>query len=396
MKEYQRVAAWVDLDAIEENFEAMKAVLPAGTQIAAVVKANGYGHGAVPVARMIESKDYIWGFAAATIEEALALKDHGIKKPVLVLGYVFPEDYPLLVSRDIRATVFRIDMAQELSEEAVRQKKEVSVHIKLDTGMSRIGFPDTAESLETICQIQKLPGLSLEGMFTHFARADETDKTYADWQLARFLKFREACEERGIHFPICHCANSAAIIDMPEASLNLVRAGIAIYGLYPSDEVNRERVVLRPAMELKSHIVHVKEIPAGTQVSYGGIYTAPDTRRIATIPVGYGDGYPRSLSDKGCVLIRGKRAPIRGRVCMDQLMVDVTEIPEAEPGMEVTLFGKDGGETLSMDELTELSGRFNYEFACDLSGRVPRIYLRHGKIAGTAEEIWTLRPEEME
>ena len=180
MKEYQRVAAWVDLDAIEENFDAMKAVLPAGTQIAAVVKANGYGHGAVPVARMIEPKDYIWGFAAATIEEALALREHGIRKPVLVLGYVFPEDYPLLVSRDIRATVFRMDMAQELSKEAVRQKKEVSVHIKLDTGMSRIGFSDTEESLETICRIQKLPGLFLEGLFTHFARADEIRDMLAD------------------------------------------------------------------------------------------------------------------------------------------------------------------------------------------------------------------------
>ena len=233
------------------------------------------------------------------------------------------------------------------------------------------------------------PTVIVEGLFTHFARADEADKTWADRQLARFLRFRDALEERGVHIPICHCANSAAIIDMPEGSLNLVRAGIALYGLYPSGEVKKERVALKAAMELKSHIVHVKEIPAGTQVSYGGLYTAPEPRRIATIPVGYGDGYPRSLSDRGCVLIAGKRAPIRGRACMDQFMVDVTEIPEARPGMEVTLFGTDGGEILSMDELAELSGRFNYEFACDISGRVPRIYLRHGEITETAEEIWT-------
>ena len=392
MKKYQRAAAYVDLDAIEENFEAMKRTLPAGTQMAAVVKANGYGHGAVPVARLMEPKDYIWGFAAATIEEALQLRGYGIRKPVLVLGYVFPESYPKLAAEDIRTAVFRMDMAEELSKEAVRQNKRVHIHIKLDTGMSRIGFPDTEESVEAVCQIQKLPGLELEGLFTHFARADEADKTWADRQLARFLKFRDALEERGVHIPICHCANSAAIIDMPESSLNLVRAGIALYGLYPSGEVKKERVALKAAMELKSHIVHVKEIPAGTQVSYGGLYTAPEPRRIATIPVGYGDGYPRSLSDRGCVLIAGKRAPIRGRVCMDQFMVDVTEIPEARPGMEVTLFGTDGGEILSMDELAELSGRFNYEFACDISGRVPRIYLRHGEITETAEEIWTSRP----
>ena len=392
MKKYQRAAAYVDLDAIEENFEAMKRTLPADTQMAAVVKANGYGHGAVPVARLMEPKDYIWGFAAATIEEALQLRGYGIRKPVLVLGYVFPESYPELAAEDIRTAVFRMDMAEELSKEAVRQNKRVHIHIKLDTGMSRIGFPDTEESLEAVCQIQKLPGLELEGLFTHFARADEADKTWADRQLARFLRFRDALEERGVHIPICHCANSAAIIDMPESSLNLVRAGIALYGLYPSGEVKKERVALKAAMELKSHIVHVKEIPAGTQVSYGGLYIAPEPRRIATIPVGYGDGYPRSLSDRGCVLIAGKRAPIRGRVCMDQFMVDVTEIPEARPGMEVTLFGTDGGEILSMDELAELSGRFNYEFACDISGRVPRIYLRHGEITETAEEIWTSRP----
>lgn len=392
MKKYQRAAAYVDLDAIEENFEAMKRTLPEGTQMAAVVKANGYGHGAVPVARLMEPKDYIWGFAAATIEEALQLRGYGIRKPVLVLGYVFPESYPELAAEDIRTAVFRMDMAEELSKEAVRQNKRVHIHIKLDTGMSRIGFSDTEESLEAVCQIQKLPGLELEGLFTHFARADEADKTWADRQLARFLRFRDALESRGVHVPICHCANSAAIIDMPESSLNLVRAGIALYGLYPSGEVKKERVALKAAMELKSHIVHVKEIPAGTQVSYGGLYTAPEPRRIATIPVGYGDGYPRSLSDRGCVLIAGKRAPIRGRVCMDQFMVDVTEIPEARPGMEVTLFGTDGGEILSMDELAELSGRFNYEFACDISGRVPRIYLRHGEITETAEEIWTSRP----
>lgn len=380
MKKYKRVAAYVDLDAIEDNFEAMKANLKANTRIAAVVKANGYGHGAVPIARMIEDKEYLWGFAAATIEEAVELRKNGIRKPILILGYVFPEDYPELVRLDIRPTVFRLDMAQELSEEAIRQGKEVRVHIKLDTGMGRIGFADTEESVKAVCEIGKLPGIILEGLFTHFAKSDESDKTATEKQLARYRAFCAACEAAGAKFQIQHCSNSAGIIDLPEANLDMVRAGITIYGLYPSDEVKQDLVPLRPALEIKSHIVHVKEIAPGTEISYGGIYTAESTRKIATVPVGYADGYPRSLSNKGCVLVAGKRAPICGRVCMDQMMVDVTEIPEAVPGMEVTILGKDGEEFLSVDELAELSGRFNYEFVCDLSQRVPRLYLRHGEI----------------
>ncbi len=381
MKKYKRVAAYVNLDAIEENFEAMKANLREGTQIAAVVKANGYGHGSVPIAKMIEEKEYLWGFAAATAEEAIELRKNGIKKPILILGYVFPEDYAELVRMDIRPTVFRYDMAEELSREAVLQEKELPIHIKLDTGMSRIGFADTTESVQEICRIAKLPGLKLEGMFTHFARSDEADKTSTEKQRQRFLAFAKSCKNAGIEFQILHCSNSAGIIDLPEANLDMVRAGITVYGLYPSDEVKKALVPLKPAMEVKSHIVHIKEIAPGTEVSYGGIYKADSRRRIATIPIGYADGYPRSLSNKGYILVAGKPAPIRGRVCMDQMMVDVTEIPEAENGMEVTIFGKDGDSFLSVDELAELSGRFNYEFVCDLSQRIPRIYLRHGEVS---------------
>lgn len=376
MKTYRRVAAYVDLDAIESNFEAMKASLTEGTKMAAVIKTDGYGHGAVPIAHLIERKDYIWGFAVATIEEARELRKSGIRKPILILGYVFPEDYEELVKGDIRPAVFRLDMAEELSKEAIRQNKTVPVHVKVDTGMSRIGFADTGESVEMIRKIQQLPGLELEGLFTHFAKADEADKDPVRIQLSRYQGFARACADAGVHFSIYHCSNSAGIMELKEANMNMVRAGITIYGLYPSEEVRKDLIPLLPAMELKSHIVHVKEIPAGTQVSYGGTYTAPDTRRIATIPVGYGDGYPRSLSNKGYVLIAGKKAPILGRVCMDQFMVDVTGIPEAEPGIEVTLLGKDHGETITMEELGALSGRFNYEFACDLTKRIPRIYLR--------------------
>ncbi len=282
---------------------------------------------------------------------------------------------------DICPTVFRLDMAQELSAEAVRQGKNVNVHIKVDTGMSRIGFADTEESVKTVCEIGELPGITLEGLFTHFAKSDEADKAATEKQLMRYQAFNRACETAGVRFQIHHCSNSAGIIDLPEANLDMVRAGITVYGLYPSEEVKKELVPLKPAMEMKSHIVHVKEITPGTEISYGGIYTADSARRIATVPVGYADGYPRSLSNKGCILVAGKRAPICGRVCMDQMMVDVTEIPEAVPGLEVTMFGRDGDAYLSVDELAELSGRFNYEFVCDLSQRVPRIYLRHGKVS---------------
>jgi len=385
MKAYKRVAAYVNLDAIEYNFESMKANLTEGTKMAAVIKTDGYGHGAVPIARLMEPKEYIWGFAAATIEEALELRKNGVKKPILILGYTFPDAYGDIAEQDIRPAVFRLDMAEELSREAAARKKTIHVHIKLDTGMSRIGFADTEESVRIIQEIAKLPGLELEGLFTHFAKADELDKTSAGQQLSRYLAFAKECKKAGITFPIYHCSNSAGIIDLKEANLNMVRAGITVYGLYPSEEVQKNRVPLRPAMELKSHIVHVKEVEAGTQISYGGTYTAESSRRIATIPVGYGDGYPRSLSNKGYVLIYGKKAPICGRVCMDQFMVDVTDIPEAEAGMEVTLFGTDHGQTLALEELCELSGRFNYEFVCDITKRVPRIYLRGGSVTGVRD-----------
>lgn len=382
MQGTKRIAAYVNLDRIEANFRAMNENLSEGTRMMAVIKSDGYGHGAVPIASLMEPKAYIWGFATATAEEGLKLRAHGVKKPILVLGYTFPELYREMVEEDLRPTVFEWDMARELSEEAVRQGKTLRIHIKVDTGMSRIGFADTAESVEVIRKIRELPGLKLEGLFTHFARADEEDKTWRKGQLDRFQKFMETCRERGLVFPLYHCSNSAGILDFPEAHLGLVRAGIALYGLYPSEEMQDVPVKLMPAMELKSHIVQVKEIGPGTQVSYGGTYEADCVRRIATIPVGYGDGYPRSLSGKGVVLIAGKRAPIRGRVCMDQFMVDVTDIPEAETGMEVTLFG----EGLPLEELCEWSGRFHYEFVCCITKRVPRVYLRDGR-AVQPEEI---------
>lgn len=379
MKKFERVKAVVSLDAIAHNFEEMKKNIADGTKIVAVIKADGYGHGAEAIARLIEGYEYIWGFAAATAEEAIQLKNAGVKKPVLILGLVFEEYFQELIQKEVRMTVCDYDMAKALSEEAVRQGRQVHIHIGLDTGMSRIGFADKPESVEEIKRIAALSNIEIEGMFTHFARADETDKSPAEDQLKRYLAFVELLEKAGVQIPLKHCSNSAGIIRMPEANLNMVRAGITIYGIYPSAEVERDIVKLLPAMELKSHVSFVKDLPAGTAISYGGTFASETDLRVATIPVGYADGYPRTLSNKGWVLIHGQKAPIIGRICMDQFMVDVTHIADVKHGDEVTLIGRDGDECIHIDELGDLSGRFSYEFACDISKRVPRVYIKDGR-----------------
>ena len=379
MKKFERVKAVVSLDAIAHNFAEMKKNIAKGTKIVAVIKADGYGHGAEAIARLIEDYDYIWGFAVATPEEALQLRTFGVKKPILILGIVFEEYFTQMIAKEIRLTVCTYEMAQKLSEEAQRQARDVHIHIGLDTGMSRIGFADRQESVEEIKKISQLPNLKIEGMFTHFARADETDRSPAIDQLNRYLNFAKLLEDAGIQIPMKHCSNSAGIIRVPEANLNAVRAGITIYGIYPSNEVERDIVKLIPAMELKSHISYIKTVEPGAAFSYGGTFTAKKEMKVATIPVGYADGYPRSLSNKGWVLIHGKKAPILGRVCMDQFMVDITKIPDAKAGDEVTLIGKDGKEFISIEKFGDLSGRFSYEFACDISKRVPRVYIKDGK-----------------
>ena len=379
MKRFDRLKAVVSLDAIAHNFAEMKKNIAEGTKMIAVIKADGYGHGAEAIARLTDNYSYIWGYAVATAEEALQLRSAGVEKPILILGLVFEEYFREMVAGDIRLTVCEYETAKKLSREAVRQDKTVHIHIGLDTGMSRIGFADTPESVEEIKKIAALDYLEIEGMFTHFARADETDKTPAADQLNRYLTFAELLEKSGVHIPLKHCSNSAGIIRMKEANLDAVRAGITIYGIYPSNEVERDIVKLEPAMELKSHISYVKDLEPGASVSYGGTYTADKKIRVATIPAGYADGYPRTLSNKGWVLIHGQKAPILGRVCMDQFMVNVSDIPDVKAGDEVTLIGKDGDEFISIETFGDMSGRFSYEFACDISKRVPRVYLKNGK-----------------
>ena len=369
-----RIYVSVDLDAVSYNLESMKRNIHKDTKIIAVLKADGYGHGALPIAEHIEPLPYIWGFAVACVEEGAALRKGGIKKPILILGYTFKEDYETIIENDFRPTVFTGKMAEELSDTARRLNKTVKVHIKLDTGMTRIGFRNLQHDVPEILRISKMPGLEVEGLFTHFARADESDREPAYVQLERYLEFVRALEEKGLHVPIKHCSNSAGIIRIPEANMDAVRAGIILYGLYPSDQVEKEPVPLKPVMALKSRVVYIKTVEPGVEISYGGTFTVEHHMRIATVPVGYGDGYSRGLSNKGWVLIKGKKAPICGRVCMDQFMVDVTDIPDVKIGDAVTLLGKDGDETITMEQLGELSGRFNYEFACLITPRVPRIY----------------------
>lgn len=380
MERYKRVAAFVDLDAVHENLRTMYLKnVRAGSRMIAVVKTNGYGHGAVEVAREIEEEDFLYGYAVATVEEALELKEGGVKKPIILLGYTFPDTYADIVKYDLRPAVFKLDQAKALSDEAVKQGKEVYFHLAVDTGMGRIGVKSDESSIDLVKEIFSLPNVVSEGIFTHFAKADEPGTMATERQIGSFRDYIFLLEGEGVSFRLKHCSNSAGIVLYPEANMDLVRIGIVMYGMWPSDEVPLDPSCVRPVLELKSHIVYIKTIAPGDEVSYGGTYVAVRKLKVATIPVGYGDGYPRSLSNTGYVLIRGLKAPILGRVCMDQFMVDVSNIPDVSEGDTVTLIGTDGDRYISAEELGRLSGRFNYELICDLGSRVPRIYRKRGE-----------------
>lgn len=377
--ETKRVRAEINLDALLHNMNEMHKMLNPDTQMAAVIKTDAYGHGALGIAEAIENLPYLWGYAVATAEEAEKLILDGRKKPVLILGISFADQFEKIINYGIHPAVCDLETAQKLSEIAVSKDKICKVHVKIDTGMSRIGLQVNEETAQIIEEISKMPNIEVEGIFTHFARADEEDKSAAQAQIELFLKMIDLVEKRGIHIPIKHCSNSAGIVELPQANMNMVRAGITMYGLWPSEEVNKNRISLMPVMSIKSHISFVKTLEPGRSISYGGIYVTESEKKIATVPIGYGDGYARSLSNKGYVLIHGRKAPICGRVCMDQFMVDVTEIPEVKAGDTVTILGKNGDLEITMEELGELSGRFNYEFACLITPRVPRVYYRNGK-----------------
>lgn len=372
---YFRTEAAIDLDAAEHNFNVTRAKLPENVKLLCVIKADAYGHGAVPLAKLFEGRADFYGVAC--IEEAIELKKAGIKTPVLILGAVPKEFYSDIVKYDIRVPIFNLEDAKALSEEAVRQSKTAPFHFCVDTGMSRIGFQVNKESADTCLEITKLPNIEAEGLFSHFATADEKDLSKAIAQRDKFKEFIKLLEERGINIPIKHINNSAGIMNFDEY-FDMCRMGIILYGLYPSHEVDENLLKIKPVMEWRAHITHIKELEPGREISYGGTYKTGETRRIATIPVGYADGYPRCLSNKGKVLINGEFAPITGRVCMDQFMVDITGI-DAKVGDTVVLVGKSGSKELSMEEVSESAYSFNYELPCRVARRVPRTYYRDGK-----------------
>ena len=373
-----RVRADVDLDAIHHNLSLAKSVINKDTQLMAVIKADGYGHGANQIAKYCD--DVIDRYAVAIPEEGIDLRKAGFTKPINLLGYTHPTQYEDVINYDLIPAIFTLDMAKTLSQKALSMNKTVKIHIKLDTGMSRIGFADNEKSVDVIKEISLLPNLEVDGIFSHFARADEKDKSVARSQFERFTNFVNKLKSKGLKIPNCHISNSAAIMELSDMNLQIVRSGIITYGLYPSEEMDKENFKIIPAMELKSQVSFVKTLKAGTPVGYGGTYVTDKETVIATIPVGYADGYPRSLSNKGRVIIKGQSAPIVGRVCMDQFMVDVTCIEGVKQGDEVTLMGKEGEEFISCEELSGLAGSFNYEFVCDISKRVPRVYYKDGKI----------------
>ncbi len=373
MNRYLRCYAEISLEAIGHNIREVKKRLPEGVKLLGVVKANAYGHGAVPVASYLENQvDY---FATATIEEAVELRENGISAPILILGYVSPSQYGDLVEYDITQTIDSYAQALALEKEAARQNRKAKAHLAVDTGMTRIGFQVTEHDADEAAKIADLPHIELEGMFTHFSCADQEDKTYCSMQMEKYDKMTALLAERGVTIPLRHICNSAGIMEFDDHRFEMVRSGIITYGIYPSEEVKKERLNLIPALSWKSHVIHVKEVGPGIGVSYGATYvTEKPMTRIATVSAGYADGYPRALSNQGCVLIHGKKAPIIGRICMDQMMVDVTDIPDVQVEDVVTLVGTDGDETITIEEIANPAARFDYEMLCDISSRVTRVY----------------------
>ena len=373
---YFRTEAAIDLDAVEFNLNNTRAKLGNGVRLLAVIKADAYGHGAAELGRFLEGKcDF---FGVACIEEAIELKKAGLKTPIIILGHVDKSAFDEVINNEIRVPIFNFEDAKALSDRAAALGKTVPFHFCLDTGMSRIGFQCTEESADICAEIAKLPNIEAEGIFSHFATADEADLTKALAQQKRFEDFCKMLEARVVNIPIKHINNSAGIMNF-EKKFDMCRMGIILYGLYPSDEVNKSLVDLKPVMTWKTHIAHIKTLEAGREISYGGTYKTAEPRIIATIPVGYADGYPRCLSNKGKVIINGKFAPITGRVCMDQFMVDVTDI-DCDLNSEVILIGKQGDAEITMEEFGAESHSFNYEIPCRISRRVPRTYYKNGEL----------------
>jgi len=382
--------AWseINLDAFVENFKKIKAMVRPGTMVTGVIKADAYGHGAIEIGKVLQEEG-VDRFAVATLSEALQLRKVFKKIPILILGYTPTYAADEVIENNIIQTMYNVDEAGIFSDRAVKLEKKLKLHIKIDTGMSRLGFQANADSVEKIIQISKMPNIEIEGMFTHFAVADEADKEYTYNQYEKYKFMVDSLKAQGLEIPVKHVSNSAAIMDLPEMNMDMVRAGIILYGLYPSDDVIKERIDLKQVMSLKAEVSHVKELEAGTGVSYGLKYVTPGKRKIATVPIGYADGYTRMLSGKAEVLVKGVKVPVVGRICMDQCLIDVTGI-DVKIGDEVILFGSDGTNTISIDELALKLGTINYEITCMISKRIPREYTRGGNKVKTVDYLASL------
>ena len=378
--------AEIDLDALAHNYRELRRVTAPSAAMMAVVKADGYGHGALQVAK-VALKNGAGLLAVARMDEALRLRETGISAPILLFGHSLPAYVNMLAANDIRAALNSLEGAHNLSAEAVRRKTTLKAHIKIDTGMGRLGLLADEIAVQTvtgkpfkrtvddILAITALPGIEVEGIFTHFANSDSRNKDHARTQLARFTHLLETLKRHSLVFKYRHAANSAAIIELPESHLDLVRPGIAQYGLWPSNEVDKQKIDLRPVMSIKSRVIHVRETGAGFAVSYGSTYVTPRPTRIATIPIGYADGFDRILSSNGYMLVQGTRAPIIGRVCMDLTMIDVGHVPDVALEDEVVILGSQGDETISADEIAKRVGTINYEIVSSLTSRVPKVYV---------------------
>ncbi|MTI80949.1 MAG: alanine racemase [Firmicutes bacterium] len=368
--------AEIDLNAIAHNLQEVRRITKPETKIMAVIKANAYGHGAVEVAEtaLRNGADYL---AVARLGEALTLRWHGINAPILIFGYTSPENCSQVVKNSLTQTVYSVEMARQLNKAAEKNKEKAMVHIKIETGMGRLGFMPSEEALSQIEQITKLPNLEVEGIYTHFADADSADKNYTNEQIEKFTDFLNQLESKGISFKIRHTSNSAAVIDHPEAHLDMVRPGIMLYGYYPSEEVQKEKIELKPAMTLKTRVAQTKRVPRGTHISYGRTYCTECETIIATLPLGYADGYTRMLSN-GAVLVHGKRAPVVGLITMDQCMIDVGHLSNVKPHDEVVVFGCQHEQCIPVEELAQKLGTISYELVCMVSARVPRVYKNSG------------------
>ncbi|PYG88197.1 alanine racemase [Ruminiclostridium sufflavum DSM 19573] len=380
---YKLNRAWaeINLDNIAHNIREVRRITNKNAEIMGVVKADAYGHGVMEVTRTL-LENGVTRLAVSMLDEAIQLRRDGISVPILILGYTDPSRANEIIENDVTQSCYSYELAQALSDEAVKQGRKVKIHIKIDTGMSRVGFLPGYSAVKNVVEISRLPNLIIEGLFTHFATADEKNREFTLTQFERFMSIYNELQRIGIHIPVKHCANSAGVIEYPEMHLDMVRPGIILYGMYPSEEVDKSKIDLKPAMTLKANVVLVKEVEKNTSISYGRIYTTKRTSKIATIPIGYADGYTRMLSNKGEVLVRGQYAPVVGRVCMDQCMLDVTDLDcSVEVGDEVVLIGKQEDKVITAEDVAKTIGMINYELVCIVGKRIPRAYIHDGKIS---------------